>query len=202
MQDQETDTYWSIMNGEAIGGKMAGTKLAELPFGEKMQWKDWRKKYPQTVVLSVDGEEDVEKNHYENYFKSGDGYRKLQAQDKRLKTKEPIFAFALENRKYAVPHEAFFGGRIFTVGDDDIFLFRQKSEAMFASTRAFVTTRGALKKTDDGRVVTNSGCKFDEKTGTFIGEDAHCPGTLNGFDTFWYTWSLINKDTEVLGREK
>lgn len=202
MQDQETDTYWSIMNGEAIGGKMRGTKLAELPVGEKMQWRDWYKKHPETVVLSVDGEEDVEKNHYDNYFNSGDGFRKLQAQDKRLKTKEPIFAFQFKDRKIAIPHAAFFGGKIFDLGDASLFLFRQKSDAIFASTRAFLTDKNSLKQIDGLWMDSKTGCRFDRNTGKFTGATNNCPQTFNGFDTFWYTWSLINKDTEVLGSKK
>jgi len=41
MRDKETDTYWSIMTGDAIAGDLRGTPLEELPLGEKAQWKDW-----------------------------------------------------------------------------------------------------------------------------------------------------------------
>ncbi|RMD94031.1 MAG: DUF3179 domain-containing protein, partial [Calditrichaeota bacterium] len=96
MQDRETDSYWSIMTGDAIGGKMKGEKLKELPVGVKMKWKDWIKKHPNTLVLSVQGREDVPRNVYRDYFRSGRGFRGIKAKDKRLKTKEPIFAFQLK----------------------------------------------------------------------------------------------------------
>ena len=46
MQDQETDTYWSIMEGEAVAGELAGSKLIELPVRERISWRHWRAKHP------------------------------------------------------------------------------------------------------------------------------------------------------------
>ena len=55
MQDKETDSYWSIMTGKSEGGAQGGTRLNELPVGVKLQWKEWVRRHPDTVVLSVDG---------------------------------------------------------------------------------------------------------------------------------------------------
>ncbi len=55
MRDRETDSWWSIMTSSAIGGALQGTELDELPIGEKTTWADWRRRYPATLVLSVDG---------------------------------------------------------------------------------------------------------------------------------------------------
>ena len=70
MRDRETDSWWSIMTSDAIGGELDGTDLVELPRGEKVTWKDWRGRHPGTLVLSVEGEEHVENNPYDNYFTS------------------------------------------------------------------------------------------------------------------------------------
>ena len=53
MQDEQTDTYWSIMEGEAVAGELSGEKLVELPIGEKIQWRHWKERHPDTLVLSV-----------------------------------------------------------------------------------------------------------------------------------------------------
>lgn len=200
MQDQETDTYWSIMTGEAIAGKMHKTKLAELPVSEKMQWKDWVKKYPNTAVLSVDGEEESPVDYYSNYFKSEQGFRKLKAKDKRLRTKEPIFAFQYENRKIAIPHSAFWGGKAFDIGGESVFLFRSPTDAIFASTKAFIAPANTFKKQNEQWIETSSQHFFDAKSGKFTGNKSEneSPKPLNGFDTFWYNWSLTNKETEVI----
>ena len=39
--------------------------------------------------------------------------------------------------------------------------------------------------------------RFDPEGQTFIGGDG-TPETLEGFDTFWYNWSLTNPDTRLL----
>lgn len=198
MQDRETDTYWSIMSGSAVGGELKNTKLAELPLGEKMQWKDWLKKHPETLVLSVDGKEDRPVDYYADYFSNERGYRNLEAKDKRLKTKEPIFAFEYDGRKVAVPHEEFKNGRVFDFEGKKLFLFRPRDAEIFVSTAAFLTDDGAIEKRNGKWVDTKSECVFDESSGKFSGTGNACPQLLTGFDTFWYNWSLINTDTDVL----
>lgn len=40
LQDKQTDTYWSIMTGNAVAGDLSGAPLDELPLGVKAQWQD------------------------------------------------------------------------------------------------------------------------------------------------------------------
>jgi len=199
MQDRETDTFWSLMSEEAVAGKLKGTKLEELPVGQKMQWKDWVKLHPDTEVLSVDGKEDAP-NVYEDYFSSALGFRHSQAEDKRLATKQPIFAFQYKNKPVAVPHQAIEGGKVFDTGSGDkIFFYRPKGAPMFFSTIAYVTTGKGFEKNEAGQwQEVESGCLFNPETGSFEGDNctAH---RLGGFDTFWYNWSLNHPDTAVLG---
>lgn len=198
MRDLETDSYWEIMTGKVIGGKLKGTKMIELPYGEKMQWKDWVKRYPNTLVLSVNGSEDT-KEGYVNYFDSPDGFRGYAATDNRLKTKDPIFAFHLEGTAFAVPHEEIEEGKTFKIGDQQIFLYRPKGSALFESTAAFITGDGEFSHTGEQWQAANAGCIFDESEKKFAGEENDCPQRLDGFDTFWYNWSLNNEGTELLG---
>lgn len=79
MQDKETDTYWSLMEGRALAGELEGTPLVELPAGEKTTWGDWVARYPESLVLSVDGFEHDEIDPYENYFDSSEGFRGAEA---------------------------------------------------------------------------------------------------------------------------
>ena len=64
MRDRQTDSWWLIMEGTAIEGELHGEALQQLPGAEKTTWGDWRQRYPQSLVLSVDGEEHVSKNPY------------------------------------------------------------------------------------------------------------------------------------------
>ena len=70
MRDQETDSWWSIMSGTAIGGEEKGTQLKELRLGEKTTWAQWVHRHPDTLVLSIDGKKDDESDKWS--FRDGE----------------------------------------------------------------------------------------------------------------------------------
>ena len=193
MQDKETDSYWSIMTGGAIAGEYRGTSLDELPWGVKTTWKEWRAAHPATLVLSVDGAEHAEHNPYDNYFSSPDGFRGMQAADDRLPTKEPIYAFQLGGKAYAVPSADFAAGGAFSAGGEHLFLYRPADAAIFHSTAAFVSPEGFTREGGVWRHA--SGAPFDPEKGGFAGGEVP---RLDGFDTFWFNWSMTHPETEVL----
>jgi len=197
MADRETDTFWSIMTGTAIAGKLKGTPLRELSVAQKMKWKDWVSRYPNTLVLSINGREDVGRNPYARYFSSGKGYRGMEAKDRRLKTKEPVFAFTWKGRKYAVPHKKIRNGVSFQLDNAYIFLYRPRKARMFASTVAYVSRSSTFLLENGKWKHEGSGCVFAPDVGEFQGSQA-CPDRLKGFDTFWYIWSLTHPDTQIL----
>lgn len=200
MRDKETGSYWPILTGEAASGKLKGTRLLELPVGVKVQWKDWLRAHPDTLVLSVAGAEHVENNPYDQYFASDSGYRETAAKDKRLPTKEPIWAFDLSGRRFAVPFRAFEDGGAFRAGEEWIFLHRPKGAAVYFSTRAFASGTPFVRR-DGTWFHESSGARFDAAQGNFVEGSSSDPRPLRGFDTFWYMWSLTHPDTVVLGTE-
>ncbi len=196
MQDKETDSYWAIMTGGALAGEYKGTRLEELPYGSKMTWKDWRTEHPGTLVLSVDGAEHAEKNPYDNYFKDSKGFRGAEAKDDRLPTKETIYSFQLGGRAYAIPSAEFADGGTFEVAGKHLFLYRPAGAAIFFSTVAFVSTEGGFEQRD-GVWHHASGAAFDSAAESFAGDGVP---RLDGFDTFWFNWSMTHPETEVLRR--
>jgi hypothetical protein len=195
MRDKETDSYWSIMTGDAIAGDLARTRLEEWPLGEKAQWRDWVARHPDTLVLSVNGEEHVEDNPYDNYFASDSGFRDLASRDRRLETKDPIYSFHLKGKTYAVPFSSFEGGAVFRADGKEIFLFRPRDVAVFYSTRAFQGGKGDFVLRDSAWVHAPSGARLDDARGG----PARSPAQrLQGFDTYWYMWSLTHPDTRIL----
>jgi len=197
MRDRETGSYWPIITGAAATGKLKGTPLEALPVGVKTTWKDWVRQHPDTAVLSVGGVEYIQNNPYDQYFASDSGFREASAKDKRLPTKEPVWAFELEGRRFAVPFRAFEGGAVFHVGERWIFLYRPKGAPIYASTRALVS-EGRIRRIDDGWVHEPSGGRFDSARGSFGGAGAGNPRAFAGLDTFWYVWSLTHPQTEIL----
>jgi hypothetical protein len=196
MQDRETDTYWSIMKGEAIGGELKGEPLVELPVGSKMQWKDWVQLHPDTLILSVRGREDVPVNPYDDYFQDNDGFRGTRAKDSRLETKDPIYAFQYGGKPYAVPVRVVEDGKVFGLSTGEkLFFYRPKNAPLFQSTAAFVSRGKGFEKKGSVWIELDSGARFNEDKNEFQGDGVQA---LSGFDTFWYNWSLTNPDTELL----
>ncbi len=190
MRDRETDSWWSIMTSDAIGGDLEGTDLVELAAGEKATWKDWHDRYPDTLVLSVDGEEHVDNNPYDNYFRSDETFRGLEVDDHRLQPKTPVYTFWLEGEPYAVPHRAFEGGRLLEIDpldDRQLLLYRKRQGSIFESTRAYLVDQEMMagRLIDDLLTLAESG-----------GIEGIEP--LAGFDTFWYSWVAVNQSTRLI----
>lgn len=201
MRDRETDSWWSIMTGSAIGGELDGSPLKEIAdAGTKTTWGEWRKLHPDTKVLSVDGAEHSDRNPYENYFTSDGTFRDLKIDDDRLEPKANIFAFRYSpllpqkhrvlEKEFAVPHSAIEGGKWFPVTSDDgeqgVWLYREPGVSMFASTQAYLVTRSLA-----------SSIAGPEDAAKLAASDDSVRA-IAGFDTFWYTWVAVNSDTEVL----
>ena len=200
MRDKETDTYWSIMTGDAIAGDLKGTRLEELPLGEKAQWRDWVARHPDTDVLSVDGREHIESNPYDNYLASDSGFRGTSARDRRLDTKDPIYSFHLDGKAYAVPFTAYEGGAVFRVGERDVFLYRPKGVAVYYSTLAFQAAQGEFVRRANGWYHGPSDARLEPEGQGFAAPDGARASVsrIDGFDTFWYMWSLTNPATKIL----
>lgn len=198
MRDKETGSYWPIMTGAAAAGELKGTPLQELPVGVRMAWRDWVRLHPDTLVLSVDGVEHVEDNPYDQYLASVSGFRETSAKDKRLPTKEPVYAFQLGVAKYAVPLRAFSEGGVFEAGGRSIFLYRPRGASLYYSTRAFSAPSGGFERRGDGWYDRASGARFEPRSGEFAAGPGARPARLEGFDTFWYIWSLTHPETVLL----
>jgi hypothetical protein len=197
MRDKETGSYWPILTGRAETGPLAGTRLEELPVTTKAQWRDWVKAHPDTLVLSAGGAEHVKQDPYDHYFSSGLGFGNLTAVDRRLPTKEPVWAFEHGEGRFAIPHRAIEGGGTLALGDLWLFFHRPPGASIFLSTRALVS-KGRFVSRDGAWVHEPTGAVFDPERGAFQGAPAAVE-PLAGFDTFWYVWSLTHPDTELLG---
>ena len=194
MQDKQTDTYWSIMSGAAEAGTLKGQRLAELPVSEKMMWREWVARHPDTLALSVRGMEDPKRSPYESYFSDPRGFRGASARDGRLDTKAQIFAFLRQEQPHAIDHRGAMGGKAYKLGDAHwVFVYRDRRDELFRGTAAFQSSTG-FEKRDGAWVEIGSGARFNTEKRDFGGGRVE---RLNGFDTFWYNWSLTNPGTKL-----
>ena len=190
MRDRETNSWWSIMSSKAIGGELVGTDLQELPVGEKATWADWRTRHPNTLVLSIDGLEHVDSNPYDSYFGDGGTFRGIEVADDRLPPKAPIFGFRLNGRPVAIAHDRIEGGRLVEIDGlpgKNVLFHRPPGASVFQSTVAVSFPVGAVEESDPAVLLARI------EDGTLNGAER-----LEGFDTFWYTWVLVNPSTRLL----
>jgi hypothetical protein len=190
MRDRETDSWWSIMSSKAIGGSLNGADLVELPVGEKITWGDWKKRHPDTSVLTVDGGEHESANPYRDYSASEETFRNLQIEDRRLAPKAPIYSFWWQGKPYAAPHASFEGGRIFYLEGFQakrLLLYRRQGASMFESSQALTVDAQAVSETTEPQALLDRI------------ESGEVPGErLPGFDTFWYNWISVNEESLLL----
>ena len=69
MMDEETQTLWSHVSGEALDGPLQGRKLENIP-SVQTTWGEWRSAHPETKVLKKP--EEILSSRYEKYFKDPD----------------------------------------------------------------------------------------------------------------------------------
>ena len=186
MRDRETDSWWSIMTSDAIGGPLDGSDLEELPFGEKTTWSEWLARHPSSEILSVEGQVHVANNPYDNYFNSEGTFRDLEIEDNRLRPKESIFSFWLEDKPYAVTHQAIEGGKVFEAEGRALFFHRTPGSSFYASSTAYLL--GAA----------DADASPQDLAERVASGDVSGLERLAGFDTFWYSWVAVNADTRLL----
>ncbi len=103
-----------------------------------------------------------------------------------------------QEQSFAVPHSAVEGGQAFDLGEIKLFLYRPKGAAIFHSTTVYQSASSSFKNVDGIWIHHKSGCKFNFENKRFEGNETTCPQRFEGFDTFWYNWSLNNPETKLL----
>jgi len=88
MYDRMTNSFWSQSLGYAIKGEKTGEMLKTIPF-DVMKWKDWKKQYPDTLVLSTETGHGrpYSSDPYSDYFKDPRVLFPVSNEDDRLEKK-------------------------------------------------------------------------------------------------------------------
>ncbi|MCI0628882.1 MAG: DUF3179 domain-containing protein [Acidobacteria bacterium] len=170
MYDRETESLWSQIMQQAITGPLTGTKLVMIP-AQHTTWEDWRKGYPQTLVLSPDTghRRDYGLNPYQPYWEGGEPHFR-SAKD----------AEAARNRHSLRPMERVLGVKVNGV---------HKAYPFFALKK-----RGA--RIDDNIGGSTVRVHFDPKSESAWITDAKGT-TLPSVTTFWFAWTDFYPDSFV-----
>jgi hypothetical protein len=196
MQDKETDSFWPLLHEKALYGELLGLGLERIPGVAKVRFAEWVRQHPDTLVWSRNGHQFLSPNPMLRYLASSYGYGGTLAEDQRLATKEPVFGFSRGGKRYAAAAADLAGGRVFRLAGESVLLYRPPGATLNDTTRAWASPRGFAP---DGASWVENGtrARFDPALSGFAGGGA---AAVEGFDTFWYVWSLNYPDTALLGR--
>ena len=105
MWDDRTESWWQQLTGEAVVGKLTGTRLEVLP-SQTLSWADFKERHPDGDVLSRDTGHDRNygANPYEDYDDPDSQPFLLEGEpDRRLPPKERVVAIRHEDGGVVVP---------------------------------------------------------------------------------------------------
>lgn len=104
LYDRETESLWSQLKYQAISGPLAGQKL-EMINTANTTWKNWKEKYPNSLVLSEDTgfKRDYSLDPYPGYDRSSELYFSVNDSDDRYHPKETVVGIEINGKSKAYP---------------------------------------------------------------------------------------------------
>ena len=168
MYDRKTDSLWSQLLGEAIGGEMTGVKLS-LVASDQMEYGTWKKAYPNGEVLSRDtgATRFYGRNPYGSYFSVQDfSLSMVKVKDERISNDTLVFGVVVNDSAKAYPI--------------DLVKKRESIEDTFRGTTFTLSYDKTLdvvrvfKKLPDGKTER-----------------------VNPFSSFWFAWAVTHPGTDL-----
>ncbi|MFQ5548433.1 MAG: DUF3179 domain-containing protein [Woeseia sp.] len=106
LYDRETNSLWSQIKKTAVTGPMKGTMLHTLPLSHT-SWREWRARYPDTLVLSTDTgfRRDYNVNPYGDYGRHARLYFPVAHRDRRYHPKSTVLGLEVDGRFKAYPFD-------------------------------------------------------------------------------------------------
>lgn len=166
LYDHQNESLWSQIMGRAVTGHSAGTRLEQLPL-QHTSWQNWRRQYPQTLVLSEDTGyiRDYTHNPYGDYALSERLYFPVENQPEgELHLKETVIGVSIAGNHKAYPF----------------------SRLERAGQKRFDDTIGGVPLTILWDQEASSAMALDENNTVLP--------TIQGF---WFAWYAFHPDTEV-----
>ena len=108
MYDRTSYTLWSQVDATGIVGPNTGKKLETLPV-TMSRWSRWRKKHPDSEVLSTDTgfEADYSIDQYAEYRSRKRLFMRVSDKDNRVHPKTVVFGASIDGQPIAVTEAAF-----------------------------------------------------------------------------------------------
>lgn len=106
LYDEQTESLWSQIMGQAISGPLKGHELALLPVNHTT-WAAWSKQHPETQVLSTDTgySRDYDRSPYGDYDIDRARFFPVSHESRRFHPKERVIGLEIEGQYKAYAFE-------------------------------------------------------------------------------------------------
>jgi hypothetical protein len=208
-KDRETGSRWQQSTGEAISGPLKGGMLELYPF-VRTTWKEWRRRYPNTVVLKPLPGYDEKMSNLSKRMKAvtlsgeGDAPKAAFGHDDRLRPKEVVAGLRVGTDEKAFPFSQLRLARVVndSVGGVPVLVVHQPSSD---TTTAFeAQAKGTVLRFQ--AVDSDATSLVDLETHSSWNAYGLCvEGRLKGtqlktlilMPEFWFAWSEFHPGTKV-----
>jgi hypothetical protein len=208
-KDRETGSRWQQSTVEAISGPLKGAHLELYPF-VRTTWKEWRRRYPDTVVLKpLPGYDERMPNlskRIREVTLSGEGAAPKDAfgHDDRLRPKEIVAGLRVGAQEKAFPFSQLRIAKVVndSIGGVPVLVIHQPSSDTTTAFEARAKGRALHFQAADA----DAGSLADRETHSSWNAYGLClQGPLKGaqlkalvlIPEFWFAWSEFHPQTEV-----
>jgi len=218
MYDRQTHSLWAQMEGRAIVGDLAGTKLSWLP-ANTMAYGDWKALFPGGKVLSRETghRRQYGRNPYEGYDEPNlHPFLFFDQVDRRLPPKERVVGIVIGNEAKAYPFSLLARGRVLTDtfnGQPLVVFYRPGTlsaldQSVIAQAREVGAT-AVFNPLLEGKPLTFEATERgfrDKETGSLwslLGRAYQGPlagkalSPIIHVDAFWFAWAAFQPKTQI-----
>lgn len=204
MYDQATQSLWSTTKGTPVLGPLVD-KGIELQHESVVTttWKEWRKRHPDTKVLSLETghlRNYDEGNAYKDYFSTDELMFKTPFNDARLKNKQEVLALrfqAAPEQQLAIDTDFLNKNRVYhnRVGQQKFVVITDDTGA----NRVYASKDIKFKDFDGELTVTDSkGKKWELRESSLLAENGEQLPRLPYRRAFWFGWLAAFPDTKLV----
>ena len=201
MYDRQTNTLWSALEGVPVMGSLAGSglQLKRLPI-VTTRWKEWRRRHPETRVLSLDTghrRDYGEGVAYREYFATDRLMFPTPFQDRRLKNKQEVLALLMDGEAVAYDTRFLRKRRLHQdrVAGQDLIILTDKSGAFRVYDSAGVTF---TKWDRNSKVRDSSGRQWKATETALLGPNGEKLLRLSAHRAFWFGWRAQFPNTRLV----
>lgn len=192
MFDRKTNSLWNQFTGEPVSGPLrtSGIELKIRP-NVITSWKNWKKKNPDTRVLSLETGHNRDYGSgvvYQDYFASPDlMFPTLVRDESKVKRKDYVFGIRDVAASKAWPIAAFEGGKVINdkIGGRNVVMIGDRETL---TVRAYDRDNLSFEKTDDPEVLKGLGGNWGIEEARLMGPNGEELKRVPGHLAFWFAW--------------